>query len=382
MESAGEVVAVPALRPVFRWCMAAALALTTGLLTLDSGFGFTGYSSANSSFHRTVILLLLMLLGSFLGWFGAEMLLRKTLRVFDRRWGGWALLGAAITALVLGCRLDVLGIARRMPDADGVGHAVIRCYYSNVMDTEYWEQENIEAVQALHRKVLEERDAFTYDDPSGGAGGSLGIDYYDTEGKLILRREYAAPAGELAWTSSGNAYYWTTYGNAFQSTLWGSANPCLADLERLVNVPEAVAQRLTSNNLNISRETAQNSTVFVTAPNGGMMAILELDSAETWDLYRNVVLPDSRESSLGNKRLLPDPNGEDPTGQILIYMNFSNQATSWDSFWQLFSVNGTADARRLNAWLEDHGIRVDSEGRAVSWETEDGEIKTPETMFD
>ena len=105
MESAGSVVA-----------------LTMGLMSLEMVFRATEYLSVSGSFHQVCALLGFMVLGAFLGWFGAQGLLRRTHRVFDRSWGGFAAVCAVIVGLVLCCEADVFRVERAEVDLSQVGY--------------------------------------------------------------------------------------------------------------------------------------------------------------------------------------------------------------------------------------------------------------------
>ena len=70
--AAGEVVAVPVLRPIFRWGLAAVGALGMALLILKTVFNVGSYAAGNDGTPaRVAILLLAMLFGAAVGWFGA-----------------------------------------------------------------------------------------------------------------------------------------------------------------------------------------------------------------------------------------------------------------------------------------------------------------------
>lgn len=126
MEAAGEVVAVPVLRPIFRWGLAAVGALGMALLILKTVFNVGSYAAGNDGTPaRVAILLLAMLFGAAVGWFGAEALMRKTLRVFDRHWKGLGVFCALLCALVVVTELDVFGVERYQPDVDEIGYATV-----------------------------------------------------------------------------------------------------------------------------------------------------------------------------------------------------------------------------------------------------------------
>ena len=109
LETAGDVVAVPWLRPVFQYGVAFCAALAGTYILAD----LLGRAD------RTVLTVLLVLCG-VVGFFAARMLLQKSLRVFKTGWKGALAVAAVIVVLCLGLTFDVLGVERVIPDADQV----------------------------------------------------------------------------------------------------------------------------------------------------------------------------------------------------------------------------------------------------------------------
>ena len=93
MESATDTVAIPVLKPVFKYCMA-------------YGCGVLLATFAHNAFFMIPVLglpaalltALFVLAGSLLGYFAAEMLIRKTVKVFRGTWRGWLTTRTAQTA--------------------------------------------------------------------------------------------------------------------------------------------------------------------------------------------------------------------------------------------------------------------------------------------
>ncbi|MBR3084509.1 MAG: LPXTG cell wall anchor domain-containing protein [Oscillospiraceae bacterium] len=212
MESAGDVVAIRVLKPVFRWCMA----LGAGLL-LGSVFYFflMAWNSQPERDALVVSILIPMLLGAVLGWFAAEMLIRKSFRVFTgRTWAGAGLVCALILAAMLGIRYDLFGYERHIPAAQDVENVLISSPYHTLLSSE----EGIEQVRALHQSLLDERDYHT--DPENGAHNVIYCTLdYELRGGGHLTREY-----RLYVPDAGS-------------------RPELEALEALLNSPEAIASR-------------------------------------------------------------------------------------------------------------------------------------------
>lgn len=66
------------------------------------------------------VLGLTLLLGGFAGWFAADMLMKKTFRVFRLHWKGWLLFSGILLLLIVAARLDVTGYQRRVPAREEV----------------------------------------------------------------------------------------------------------------------------------------------------------------------------------------------------------------------------------------------------------------------
>jgi len=347
MESAGDVVAVNALRKVFRWCAAAAVALSAGMLTLQMVFGYGGYTSPGATAGRIVILLFMMLLGGFVGWFGAQGLMKKTPRVFQSGWAGYGVFCAAVCAAVLCCALDVFGVESRLPDPSEVARVQVECYYASVFPTSFTDPEEIGQTMRLHRDVLANKKAFQQGDHnSDGNGGTLQFYYYDADGRLLLNRAYSAPAGEYAWASSGNALFGEN---------WGVANPVLPELQELVNLPSAVAARLRPD-MPVTAATVDYGSVwrmegYITAES------MELAPEEAVELYYECLLPDSRDTSLGKLELVPRPEGR-PRNWINVGIGFTDRSDPDNPRWTYLNVSVPEDAYRTNIWLWEHGMHI------------------------
>ena len=104
IESAGDVVAVKVVRPVFRYGFAFCAGLTGGV-----------WSAALLSQNSPAALTFWVVFWGVIGCFAAEMLLKKSFRVL-RAWKGSLCLGAALLALCLGVSLDGFGYESRVPD--------------------------------------------------------------------------------------------------------------------------------------------------------------------------------------------------------------------------------------------------------------------------
>jgi len=371
METAGDVVAVPALRGAFRWCAALAGALSMGLLSLQMVFGYTGLYSVTGSFPDVLLLLFLMLVGAFLGWFGARGLLHKSLRVFDRGWGGFAVVCALVCALVLGCELDLTGAEKKLPDPRQVARVELFSTFVGGLPTELTEPENIAAALEMHKTIIDNKSLYEADGKGYADGGTLDIRYYDEEGTLLEARAYGAPYGPMAWASAGNA--WITAGNA-ESVEWvacGSGNPALPALEALFNAPEVVAARVSTHTVPATAATAEQSFAYW-MKDYVVRDSLDLEPAEAWELYRDCILPDTKDSSLGRIRLCPSDTPEDDP--ILVNVGIVFLSRNLDDYnYESISLCVPADAVRTNDWLLSHGMEIPGRNRTAPFVSEEPE---------
>ena len=150
LETAGDVVAVKWVRPVFKYGVAFCAAITIGIFLRE--------------LFRTFLpggmwpMLGLMVLGGLIGYFAAEMLLRKTFRVLRRSWKGALALCLVLTAAALTMNYDLIGF-NRAPSRYNVVSVYLWGPYTYPSDSASHfdiyctDSEDIEAVLALHQAI-------------------------------------------------------------------------------------------------------------------------------------------------------------------------------------------------------------------------------------
>ena len=155
LESAGDVVSVGWVKPVFQYGVAFCCSITLGSL-FDNIF--------SSLLPRSAWMLLAwMLLWGAFGCFVAAMLLHKSFWVFKPCWKGCAIFLAVLTAAMCLMELDGFGFERRVPAAAQVE----RVYLSNVRsypdDDLRWntytleDPELIQQMVELHQRITQEK---------------------------------------------------------------------------------------------------------------------------------------------------------------------------------------------------------------------------------
>ncbi len=155
-ESAGDVVAVGWMKPVFRYGVALCAAFTGGMV-LYSIFceGFQTRTTAGAAPMAAC-----MAAAGVLGYYIASMLLSKSLRVFRGSWKGALATVLASAALCFAVAADPFGLEAWVPRAEEVQSLLF--YTSglngNSLHSELTDPAAIQEVLEAHRAILAERD--------------------------------------------------------------------------------------------------------------------------------------------------------------------------------------------------------------------------------
>jgi len=206
LESAGDIVSVPWVRPIFKYGVAFCSAVAFGTFLYSFLFGALP--------DNAWAILAFLLLWGLVGYFAAEMLLRKSFRVFRRSWKGAC---AFALALAVGCcalEFDLMGFERWNPDPDSLSWVRIWTtsaipYDSGSHTPTLTEPEDLEALARFqasviaHKEELEtyragyESTALNPMDPGGWVvtqekGFNLELEYMLQSGRLVTR-EYSFP---------------------------------------------------------------------------------------------------------------------------------------------------------------------------------------------
>lgn len=154
-ECAGEVIAMNWGRPVFRYGITALLALGGGQLLYI--IFFESFDIDQSPYH-VLPLIICMLIAGAIGYYGASMLLAKTLRVFKGSGRGMALVAAGCVVVCCAVGFDLFGVARRVPSVNSLRY--VRLYTAN--NTYYLfpgeDDEVIEELRGVHKQIIAEKD--------------------------------------------------------------------------------------------------------------------------------------------------------------------------------------------------------------------------------
>ena len=246
-ESAGDVVAVGWMKPVFRCGVTGLAALLGGLLLYELFWR----SFQEGRYYEVLPLLVCMLVAGAIGYYGASMLLAKSLRVFRGSWRGLLLTAAGCAVVCAVLHFDVLGVADRVPEVSRVEKMTLYTADNNYTFYPDEDEALMERVRAVHQAITADRDYIVgvtgqedwWSQPVIG-DASFHVTYYLSSG-LKVDRTYYLPISRQRLTQAG------TYDNL---------------LDSLVNSEEMKARRI---HLNDAHFAPTGGSVYVERRNEG-----------------------------------------------------------------------------------------------------------------
>ncbi len=193
VESAGDVVAVPLVRPLFRWSVA-----------LCSGLFLGAFCGSLLNFgNPRLFLCIMVVLWTLVGYVAAEMMLKKSFHVLRGCRKGAAAATALSILLCAGCYFDWMGVETRLPALDQVvsidGTVNMGVPWDSGRDLILGENTN---TQSVREKVLKLHQAVVADLEKNGRpdeAETMGNDYiavdlsYQLKNGRTLSRRYHLP---------------------------------------------------------------------------------------------------------------------------------------------------------------------------------------------
>ncbi len=153
-ESAGDVVAVGWMKPVFRYGCAVYAAILGGRLL----YALLWESFQSGQYFTLLPMILCMIAGGAVGYYAASMLLAKTPRVFKTTWKGMLAVALGCAALCGVMKFDLFGVTRRIPAPDSVKLVNVYAAGSNYYLTPGKDDALIEEVRTLHQAIIDDKD--------------------------------------------------------------------------------------------------------------------------------------------------------------------------------------------------------------------------------
>jgi len=319
MESAGDVIAVRHLKPVFLYCFTVGCSIVLGYalanLLLSGSIGTEDF----------VGVLLCMLVGAFAGYFSGQMMLHKSMRVFRKRhWLNWGVTALCITAVLLCVRFDVFGYARYIPDQDEIEAANLGYNGDFYEDPAF-----ISQVMELHQQCVDRQQETEQSDPQGGFNRCY-ISYLLKDGTMV-ERQYLLPV------SPEHAQ---------------DANSLIRRYEAAYNNPGYKVIRC----LPKDYEAADIESCHIYTYSGTQKELL-LTRQETYEFMKTCLEPDLRESCMKNVDYAEYTYGWTAEYTDLnVEITFKEKSPNQENYSRYYYFNVTSDAEHILAYALEKGI--------------------------
>jgi len=347
MEASGDFVAYKPLKPVFKW----ALGLGCGLVlsTLMASMFHSDRTDAILGIPSGTATLLFLLLGGFVGFFGAEMLMKKTFRVFEKKaWKGFLIFCAAVLLLHGALVFDFFGYERRTPDLEDIESVHLQAQGDS---GSFYEPANIEQVIHLHKGAIatqQENKAARKDiwDDRNIDTKSFFVTYFLKNGKTLERTYHLCNVGPML--------------------------DVLRQVETVMNGREAIATRV-PNPAELDPKTIRYATIGYTVEtkplsqqNGTYAPAFQHESRsltadEVYELYATCIYPDMLENTTGTVCFGQDSPYFNPQYdgsiefEVLFPENETDELGRPSSYYYFVP---TVNSKRTCAWLKEHGITM------------------------
>jgi len=188
-ESAGDVVAVGWMKPVFRYGVALCGAMAGGLAL----YLIFWRSFQNGDSYDVLPLLVAMLIAGAIGYYTASMLLAKSLRVFRGSWKGLGVTAVCVAVICGVLHFDLLGVEKRVPQAGQVEFVDLYVADNNYTFDPETEADLLEEVRAVHRAIAEDADYIRSMERNWTIGGET--DYMNVSSYNTVRLIYHLKSG-------------------------------------------------------------------------------------------------------------------------------------------------------------------------------------------
>jgi len=150
LETAGDVISVGFMKPIFRIGLGICGGTTLGLGISEIFY----FDTARYSDARFAIMFCFILVCIFIGYFMAEMLMQKSFRIFKKRILIESVVSAvAVSMLLLALNADVFGLERQLPKQEEIVEAWV--------DLDYpvkYTGEEIADLLAIHEQIIADKD--------------------------------------------------------------------------------------------------------------------------------------------------------------------------------------------------------------------------------
>ena len=348
MESVSDFVAIPILKPVFRVCMGFGGAFLFAVIIFENFF-------QNSVFGASAawVMAILLLMGAFLGWLIAEMMIRRTIRAFPLPWKGLALICLVCVLTVLAAETDVTGYEKRVPDPNRVDHVEF-CY-----DTVYTEPENIRRVTELHSELIMDKDL--YDRKSEDYMQYRDVSYSMNGGETEepdLRVSFWVP---ITYTMQNGRTEQRVYAIRFHPLDVDKPDSTIGRIISLVNTREGIRSRMQTTLP--MEEQYVNYAVITRESLNGTENSYRLSPQETVELWNLAMLPDAEKGNLSLYTIVDTEENMKTQTNLRIDINLFDETRTHEPYYWGHSYRVFTFSEHCLDWIETH--------TKLEWETMD-----------
>lgn len=321
METAGDTVAIKALKPIFKYCMTFGAAVVFAYLMCSSLLSNTLTGSRLALFAGAILIV-----GAFIGYYAAEMITRKTLSVFRGNWKGFAVSACVLALLAAACELDVTGYETRVPDAEDVEYV-----YSLTADGNIKEPENIEAFIELQKHIVsgKEKNENLKDNYT-----LLAIDYYMKDGSHMGRIYRVDASADAAADPDSD----------------------VSRFEDIMNSDEVRAYR-NSFGIPLSEDTLSYCEIayYQVDENGYYDSkSLRLTTEQALELYNDCIEPDIEDGCLGDYFAYSSDEYYNTMTNVYVYYDLHDRTKTDGSGYEYMTFNIQVNSARCLEWLKEN----------------------------
>ena len=187
LETAGDIIAVKFMKPIFRYGVGICGGTTLGLILADLFY----FETVQYSNERFFIKVFFVMACNLIGFLGAEMLMQKNFRIFSKNiliQAGTSVI--AVLVFMVCIHSDAFGLETKLPASEEVVKA-----FANFDYPIKYEGEEIEELLALHRQILEEKEETISVQSQDMPSYSVTISYLLKDG-TVFSRSYNLLIGE------------------------------------------------------------------------------------------------------------------------------------------------------------------------------------------
>ncbi|MBR5285134.1 MAG: hypothetical protein IKU27_08825 [Clostridia bacterium] len=197
-EQAGEIIAIKPLRPAFKYCVTLGFTLILSIVLYAVCY-MARVDNDSSPLWFTIC----MLVSAAIGYFGSEMLLQKSFRVWKKSRIGFLVCAVLICLGGASLRFDLFGVETYIPNADEVEHLVVDANYRGYDLDIYPDDAGYTDAVALHQLIVDNKEInreMRNARDNGGPVDTMTTHYmwvrfhYYLKNGMAVDREYLIPA--------------------------------------------------------------------------------------------------------------------------------------------------------------------------------------------